>query len=206
MTVGVLSMVACSSATPSQHGPTAANVAVQPGDVPRGMVRCDLTGDIDSFLEKEKAADPTTYQSTRSEWEDARSKGATAAYAAFYTDSSEHCAGISSSGADIGTATFRLVVNFVVQFKDETAAAKGYTSEKVFNFSASDLKVSGQPVVEGTKTGLTANSITLSQPIGNQSFYIAVWQNKTFMVILAVLNVDATASKKIATSENGRIK
>jgi hypothetical protein len=40
----------------------------------------------------------------------------------------------------------------------------------------------------------------------NQTYYIAVWQNKTFMVILAVLNIDETASKKVATSENGRIK
>ena len=202
----VLCIAACGGSSSSPQGPTAATVAVQQGDVPPGMMRCDLSGDIDNFLNKEKSADPATYQSTKTEWDDAKSRGATAAYTAFYTDSSSHCAGITSNGGDLGSATYKLVVNFVIQFKDETKAAKGYTSEKVFNFSASQLKASGQPVVEGEKTGLSANSITLSQAIGNQTFYIAVWQNKTFMVILAVLNVDGSASKKIASSENSRIK
>jgi len=187
-------------------------VSVQPGDLPAGMARCDLTGDIDNFLNKEKTADPSTYNSTKASWVDAKSKGATAAYTAFYTDSSEHCKAISSSSAAIGSAVYKLVVNFVIQFKDEASAAKGYTTEKVFNVSASDLKASasaltasGQLVVEGTKTGLSANSIVLNSPIANQSYYIAVWQNKAFLVILAILNVDPGAAKKVATSENARI-
>jgi hypothetical protein len=204
--VCALSTAACGGSSSSSQGPTAATVAVQQTDVPTGMVRCDLTGDIDSFLSKEKTADQNTYQSTRDEWDHAKSTGAITAYAAFFADTNAHCTGITSSGADIGSATYKLVVNFVIQFKDEASAAKAYTSEKVFNFSASDLKASGQPVVEGDKTGLSANSITLSQAIGSQSFYIAVWQHKAFMVILAVLNVDGAASKKIATSENSRIK
>ena len=179
---------------------------MQQSDLPSGMVRCDLTGDIDSFLNKEKSADPATYQSTKTEWNDAKSKGATAAYTAFYTDSPAHCAAIKAKGSDIGSATYKLVVNFVLQFKDESSAAKGYTSEKLFNVSASELRASGQPVVEGTKTGLSANSIVLNAPIANQTYYIAVWQKKTFMVILAILNIDAAAAKKVATSENDRIK
>ena len=58
----------------------------------------------------------------------------------------------------------------------------------------------------GTDTGLSKNSVALTIAIGNQSFYVAVWQNKAFMVTLGVLNVDLTASKKIATNENSRIK
>ena len=204
--VGALILVACGGSSSSPPGPTAATVAVKSGDVPSGMVKCDLTGDIDSFLGKVKTADPPTYQSTKAEWDQAKASGAIAAYTAFYTDSNAHCTGITSSGADIGSASYKLVVNFVLQFKDDTQAANGYTSKKVFNFSASDLKASRQPVVEGDKTGLSANSITLSQAVGNQSFYIAIWQNKAFMVILAVLNVDGAASKKIATSANSRIK
>jgi hypothetical protein len=97
-------------------------------------------------------------------------------------------------------------VNFVIQFKDETSAAKGYETGQVFNISPSELRKSGQPVIEGTNTGLTKNSIVLNSPIANQTYYIAVWQNKAFLVILAILNVDAAASKKVATSENSRIK
>lgn len=205
-TLGAVTLGACGgSPSSAPAGPTAASVAVKPGDVPSGMVKCDLSGDIESFLSKEKTADPSTYQSTKNEWDHAKSKGATAAYTTFYTDSTAHCQSMTTSGADLGAATYKLVVNFVVEFKDAAVAAKGYTSEGVFNFSAADLKASGQPVVEGDKTGLAPNSITLTQAIGNQNFYIAVWQKKAFMVILAVLNVDGGASKKIATSENGRI-
>lgn len=60
-------------------------------------------------------------------------------------------------------------------------------------------------VVKGTDTGLSKNSVALTLAIGNQSFYVAVWQNKAFMVILAVINVDTAQSKKIATNVNGRI-
>ena len=204
--IASLAVAGCGGSSPSAQGPTPAGVAAQQSDLPTGMVKCDLTGDIDGFLNKEKTADPSTYQSTKSEWDDAKSKGATTAYTAFYTDSADHCAAIKTKGPDIGSATYKLVINFVIQFKDESSAAKGYTSEKVFNVSASELRSGGQPVVEGTKTGLSANSIVLNAPIGNQTYYIAVWQKKSFMVILAILNIDATASKKVATSENDRIK
>jgi len=170
------------------------------------MQKCDLSGDIDSFLNKSKNKDPNTYTSVKSEWDAAQKAGATAAYAAFYSDSTAHCGTIESNSADISTATFKLVINFVVQFKDESSASKGYTTESIFGFSAAQLKSGGAPVVEGTQTGLTANSIVLSASISNQSFYVAVWQNKTFMVILAIINIDAAIDKKVALAENTRIK
>lgn len=172
---------------------------------------CDLSGSIDSFLSKEKTQDPNTYSSTSSEWSDAKKNGATAAQVAFFADSSAHCGAIKTNGADIGAANYKLVINFVIQFKDESSAAKGYTSESIFGFKSSDLKQSATSggsaiqVTEGTTTGLSSNALILSASVVGQSYFIAVWQNKAFMVILAVLNVDPTASKKVATSENGRI-
>jgi hypothetical protein len=53
---------------------------------------------------------------------------------------------------------------------------------------------------------LTANSIVLSIAVSTQSFYVAVWQNRAFMVILAILNIDAATCKKVAVAENSRIK
>ncbi len=97
------------------------------------------------------------------------------------------------------------MVNFAFQFKDQASAEKGYTTESIFGFSASSLKSSQVPVVEGTATGLGKNSIVLTIAINQQSFYVAVWQNKQFMVILAILNVDTAASKKAALAENSRI-
>jgi hypothetical protein len=126
----------------------------------------------------------------------------------FYSDKTADCANIqNSSNGDLASATYPLVINFVIQFKDQTTAAKGYTTESIFGFSESTISsTGGTGVVKGAATGLTANSITLTIAIGNQSFYVAVWQNKTFMVILGVLNIDLAQSKKIATNENGRIK
>jgi len=206
--LGALLMAAAcgGGSSPGSSGPTASSVAVQSGDLPGGMARCDLSGDIDSFLAKEKTQDPNTYSSSKTEWDDARKNGATAAYTAFYSDTTSHCTAIKTNGADIGTANYKLVVNFVIEFKDEASAAKGYTSESIFGFSSSELKASGAvPVLEGAQTGLTANSIVLNAAVAGQSYYIAVWQKKAFMVILAVLNVDSAASKKVATSENSRI-
>jgi hypothetical protein len=47
--------------------------------------------------------------------------------------------------------------------------------------------------------------LTIAISISNQTFYVAVWQNKEFMVILGLLNIDSAADKKIAQAENGRI-
>jgi hypothetical protein len=204
--VAVLMLVACGGTPGSSSGPTAATIAVQPGDLPSDMHKCDLSGDIDSFLNKSKTKDPNTYTSTKAEWDSAKQKGATAGYTAFYTDSAAHCTSIESNTTDISAATYKLVVNFVVQFKDEATASKGYTTESIFGFSASSLKSGGAPVVEGTATGLTKNSIVLSIAISNQSFYVAEWQNKAFMVILAILNIDTATCKKIAQAQNSRIK
>ncbi len=165
-----------------------------------------MSADIDSFLERAKTKDPATYAQTKNEWDAAKKQGATAAYTAFYTDTAAHCASLETSSSDITSATYKLVVNFVIQFKDEAAASKGYTSESIFGFSAASLKGGGVPVVEGTATGLSANSIVLSISAANQAYYVAVWQNKAFMVILAILNIDAATSKKVAVAENSRIK
>ena len=121
-----------------------------------------------------------------------------------YSDSQTRCAAIKDPSTDVGTATYKLVVNFVVQFKDEKTAADAYTNKSIFGFSPAQLR--SAPTIEGSKTGLTANSIVLNQSIASQSFYIAEWQNKAFMVILAVLNIDPEASKKVSTAENSRIK
>jgi hypothetical protein len=209
--VALLTLAACGGSGPGgSSGPTAATIAVQPGDLSSDMHKCDLSGDIDSFLTKSKTKDPNTYTSTKAEWDAAQKRGATAAYTAFYTDSAAHCASVESNSSDISSATYKLVVNFVVQFKDEASASNGYTSQSpddsIFGFSAASLKSGGAPVVEGTATGLTKNSIVLSIAISTQSFYVAVWQNKVFMVIMAILNIDTATCKKVAQAENSRIK
>jgi hypothetical protein len=93
-----------------------------------------------------------------------------------------------------------------LQFKDAKSATTTYANDSIFGVTASSLSASGSSSIQGTKSGLTANSVVVSQSLSNQTFYIALWQNKTFDVFLAVLNFDPAAAKKIALSENGRIK
>ncbi len=190
------------SGTPA---PSASSVALKVSDMPSGMHRCDLSGDINSYLKKIQTSDPTTYASTKSHWDSAQKGGATAADVEFYTDSTAHCTGLESNGSQIGSATYKLAVNFVFQFKDEASAATGYSSESIFGFSVKQLKQSRVPVTEGTASGLGKNSIVLTLEISPQTFYVAVWQDKQFMSILGVFNIDAATDKKIALAVNGRI-
>jgi formylmethanofuran:tetrahydromethanopterin formyltransferase len=205
---GVLMCAVFACSNPSSGGaptgPTVSSVSVQQGDVPSGMVKCPLSGNIEDFIKAEQTPDPNTATSITNYWTDAQSNGAKTAYAAIFADSQDRCSSIKNPQTDVGTATYKLVVNFVVEFKDEATATDAYNNKTIFGFSKSQLKAA--PVIEGTKTGLTENSIVLSQAIASQQFYIAEWQNKKFMVILAVLNIDPEASKKVSTAENSRIK
>lgn len=204
--IAAIGIVACGGSAAAPQGPTTANVAVQPGDLPSGMVRCDLTGDISNFIKQEQSPDPQIAKSTAGSWSDLQKSGATSAYVGLYTDSGANCSDIKSSATNPAAATYRLAVSFVVQFKSETAAANAYANDQIFNFSSSNLRSGQAHAIVGASTGLTANSVALSQSIGNQTFYVAMWQNKAFVVILAVFNLDPAASKKVATGENSRIK
>jgi len=202
----VVLIVACGPGGSTALGP--ADVAVKSSDLPKGLVKCDGSGDMDVFLNAVKSKDPSTYTSTSKEWNDAKTHGATKAEVAFFADTQDHCSSIQNSGnSDLSLVTYPVVINFVIQFKDEDSAAKGYTTESIFGFSESTISGSGGAgVTKSTDTGLGKNSIALTIALGNQSFYVAVWQNKAFMIILGVLNIDLAQSKKIATNENARIK
>jgi hypothetical protein len=199
-------VAACGGAPNGPTGPTASSVSAQSSDVPKGMVRCDISGDIQSFIQHEQSPDPSTSKSAADEWSRAQKNGATAAYATIYTDSKSHCSDFANARTDPASVPYRLVVNFVVQFKDTKSATNNYQNDSIFGVSASSLRSSGSQSIEGSKTDLGPNSVVVSQSISNQTFYIALWQNKAFDVFLAVLNVEPAASKKIATSENARIK
>lgn len=206
LVLAVLVLVtACNQSSAAVTG--VADVSVQSGDLPKGVQKCSASGDIDSFLKAVKTKDPSTYSSTKSEWDKAKSHGATSAQVVFYTDSKAHCESITNSqNSDLASATYPIVINFVIKFKDQNSAEQGYTTESIFGFSESTISSSAAAgVTKGTDTGLGKNSITLLIAIANQSFFVAVWQNKTFMVILAVINIDTAQAKKIASNENSRI-
>jgi hypothetical protein len=202
----LVAVAACGGSSQGAQGANLSSMAIQPADLPAGMVRCDLSGDIASFLDREKSADPATYDTVKSDWDAVRANGATGAYAGLYTDSSAHCAAFRSSSANPGAAPYRLAVNFVIQFKDEASAAGTYATGTFFGYSVADLKSGGVPVLQGAATGLTPNSIVRSADLISQTVFVALWQNKSYLVTLTVLNVDAAAAQKAAVSENKRIK
>jgi hypothetical protein len=197
-------VVACGSSSVAA-GPSAASVALQSSDLPSGMHKCDVSGDIQTFLNNIKSKDASTYSSTKAEWDSAQKAGATAAQVVFFADTAEHCTGVASSSSQLASTTYKLAVSFVIQFKDEASAVKGYNTEKIFGFSKDSLSTSGVPAMQGKDTGLGPNSVAITISVANQSFYVAAWQNKAFMVILVLLNTDSAASKKAALAVNGRI-
>jgi hypothetical protein len=201
-----LLLVAACGASPAARESMVAGVAVQPGDLPSGMHRCDQSGDIDTYLNNIKTKDPSTYATTKAQWDAAKKNGAIAAQVEFYSDSAANCAKMASDVSAIIAATYKVVVNYAIQFKDEAMAAHGYTSGTIFGIDPAKLSTGGAPATEGTKTGLGANSVILSAKIANQAFYIAAWQNKAFVVQLGIINLDTGAGKTVADAENKRIK
>src|SRR5579864_5226000 len=125
-------VAACGGASKAPSGPTASTVAVQQADVPTDMVRCDLSGDIQSFIQKEQVPDPSTSKSAANEWSQAQTNGATAAYAAIYTDSKSHCTDFANGRSDPAAVPYRLVIAFVLQFKDTKSAANTYSNDSIF--------------------------------------------------------------------------
>jgi hypothetical protein len=199
-----VSMVAACGPGAAPNVVNVSTIAVQTADLPNGMTRCDISGDIDTYINNIKAKDPATYTSTKTQWDAAKTSGAVAAQVAFFTDSAANCANIKSAVSNLSAATYQLVVNFVIQFKDEASAAAAYTNDKIFGIDKSALSAT-TPVVQGAKTGLGPNSLVLSYTLASQSFYIAIWQKKAFMVILGIINVDTVSGQKAADAENKRI-
>ena len=138
--VALLLLVAgCGSiGAPGTQAATASSVAVKGSDLPSDMHRCDLSGSINDYLKKIQTKDPTTYTTIKAQWAAAQKDGATSADVEFYTDSAAHCTALESNGSQIGTATYKLVVNFVFEFKDQASAEKGYSSDSIFGFSAAE--------------------------------------------------------------------
>src|SRR5450759_879113 len=106
--LAVLMLAACSSQPGTTTAPTAASVAVQPSDLPNTMHRCSISGDINTYIESLKTKDPATYTSTKNEWADAQSKGATATQVSFYTDSDANCTNVASTVANLSAAAYPL--------------------------------------------------------------------------------------------------
>ena len=139
----LLFVVAC--AAPSVPGVAAAtpqSVAVQAGDVPSDLKKCADSGDIDSYLKNVKSKSPTSYQQVNDQWQKEKSAGATAGQVEVYADSQDECDALSSGRSPQSTTPPKIVLNYVVQFKDETSASKDYKDE-VLGLNPADIQKQG---------------------------------------------------------------
>ena len=186
---------------------TVSTVAVQPGDVASTLQRCRASGSIDSWLSTLQVQNHSMYFNYNEQWDLAKKDGATSAEVALYTDSSSHCDYSTNNGSGtIALGAYPLVLNIVIQFKDEASATNGYTSGSLFGFEQAIFKaVAGAALRQGNSTGLGANSIAYSTDVGKQPYYVVVWQQRAFVVIVLTDNLDLAIGKKIAQQVNGRI-
>ena len=183
---------------------TPQSVALQSGDVPKGLQRCSESGDIQSYLDQLKKKDPASYQSTSDQWTKEKNAGATAGYVAIYADNTAECDTFLGGKTPNSKTPPKIMINIVVEFKDEASSAKDYKAS-FFGFSTQDLKSSGATVTEGKNTGLGANSAVGSVAIFGVTLYFAVWQDKAFESALVSFNVPDADSRKATTNINGRI-
>jgi hypothetical protein len=202
----VLILVA-SCAGPSVAGVTGASpesVAVQQGDVPAGLQRCSESGEINGYLNSVKSKNPSTYKQVNDQWQKEKQAGGTAGAVEVYADSKDECDSLANGTSPSSSAPPKIVLNYVVQFKDDASAAKDYNDE-VLGLNPSDIQKQGGTVLKGTGTGLGSNSSAGSISLFGLQLEFAVWQKKTFFTAVIAVGLTDTDAKKIYTAVNGRI-
>jgi hypothetical protein len=204
----LLAAIACSApsspVTGRPAGPTPKSVAVQKGDVPAGLQSCSESGEINSYLQKVKARNESTYAQVNDQWQKEKAAGATAGWVQVFAGSEDECGALSSGRSLQSNNPPRIVLNYVVQFKDEQSAAKDYDSE-VLGINPDDIQRQGGTVVRGAGTGLGDNSTTGSISLFGIQLEFAVWQKKSFLVAVIGVGLTDAEAKKIYSNVNGRI-
>ena len=200
--LAVAGALACSM--PGAPGPggaaaTPRSVALQGGDVSAGLQRCRESGDIPSFLDAARSRSPETFKQIDDEWNRLRAEGVDRGQVEVYTDEAGQCTALLQAAG--GTA--KVLINFVVSFKDQAAAERAYKNGLLGIRPESTGQQSG--VQQGPATGLTQNSLLYNQNLGGQSLYLAIWQNRLFDVFLFAINLPVADARRAASNVNDRI-
>jgi len=206
--VGLLLVAACGPTNVTILASTPSSVSVQSSDVPKGLTKCSQSGDVNKYLNELKASDPTSYDSTKAEWDQAKKDGATGAEFTFYASSQNDCSSLLKGSSGSAPSTAKVIGSVVIQFKDAASASKASTTESILGFDRASLRqaaAAGFTVTEGTKTGLGANSIVVSGSFGGTTLFVAAWSNKAFYLVVIGENEDATSMGHVATAANGRV-
>lgn len=200
-----LLLAACGSGPGlGQSGPPSAQTVAAADSDWSGLHRCSESGSYDSYLKLEQTKSPEQYQTDKTTWDDLKAAGANDSYIAAYAQNTADCGQFNS-----GTPTGKVAYVYAIRFKDASSASASFKSNtKDFHLddpTVTQLKAAGATVSQGATTGLGDNSIVVTIDLGGSAVYVALWQNKTFMVAMVAFN-DGTAAAQAATSVNGRIR
>jgi len=184
--------------TPAKPPPaTVQSVALKASDLPKGMVLCGLSGDIDTFLKGAPANNQYATQ-LQSDWNAFKALGAQQGYVGVFANSQTDCHNAFTSST---SNLMPLVASMVVRFKNPAAAAKAYTEADVQQSQIASLPGAQQ----GAGTGLSKNSLTFGDNEQSQSIFFGYWQNGRFMALLLATNIGTKPALQAAQHVNSRI-
>ena len=185
---------------------TPASVALQPGDV-SGLQKCADSGDVDSVLRDQQATHNAAYGQNATEWAQWKLQGATDAYFAVYGRGPADCAAMSD--ASTGAPQGGLMVGLVVKFKSDAKAARNFKgASTLLGFGPKDIKfiqLAGGTVTTGLGTGLGPQSVVGSGLVAGTTYYIAIWQNRSFESDFIGYDVASADADTAVKNMNGRI-
>jgi len=189
-----------------QRPATPQSIALQRGDVPH-MQQCETTGDVDVVLQEEKTERSLVYDRHATEWEQWKQQGATAAYFAVFGATVADCVAASASGT--GAPLGGLMVGLVVEFKNATLAANNYQRDStLMGLGPQDIRfieLANGTTTFGTATGLGPASVIGSGLVAGSSYFVAMWQNKSFEADFIGYDVADADADKAVLNMNRRI-
>lgn len=184
-----------------------AAIGVQQADLLEPSVKCPITGDMETHIQKMKEASPEVGESVANTWKQLQDHGATAGYVTYWGDTIAACNAITdrstamdhSPGSKHPTTTFSIVVRY-----QSPAGAESVFRDDVFG----QTKLKSAPnfeVTSGETTGLGPNSVVGLTPKATIPIHQAVWQHGSVTVFYGSENLPITASRVVTESVNHRI-
>jgi hypothetical protein len=162
------------------------SIAVQPADLPGGLIVCEWSGDVGSYTNKVAPTDPGYAKQLQDLWQTMESGGAVEGWVQDLSVSEAACQGYFNGSAGLVIHA----TSIVVRFSDDSAALAAYAND-TRAFIGPKAIAQGQTQT-GTATGLGPNSTTV---VAN-NFY-AGWQKHAYYMLVVIAGI-ADADAKIA--------
>lgn len=195
-TAAGLALVACQGATAPSIPP--AQIGLQRGDVPAGLVRCPSSGDIGTYLHTPKPNHEPAHDEVLAAWQDLQHHGATKAALTVYAAEQPACA------ARLGAGDGANVSSLVVVFRDDSSAAAAYRRGVLgFPTPSDDAEVDGMD--RGAATGIGQNSWVLQRTVDGRNVIVGLWERNAVLVLFVAVDEDPLNAKRALSAVDGRI-